>query len=381
MMEQPKNFGFGEDEAMLRDSARRFFSDNLPADRLHALVAGEFDPHRANQCKWDADLWKQVTELGWTAACVPEAEGGIGMPLVAAVALAEEAGRAGFPSPMLGTFNATFVLRACDSDAARTALSAVAEGTSMTLAVTNGRGSLNAGDTDVQVDASGRLTGSAHFVQDARKADRYLVSARGDSGVRPYHVERTADGHPAAPDVFVAPTRDQAILGFDSVSAVEVAPQGTGQAALDKALPAMLCVLSADMVGAGEWLLQTTAEYARTRVQFDRPIGFFQAIKHPLVNLMVEIDNAKSLTYNAASAVDICADDQLTLARMAKAQASSMAVYSGSRAVQFHGGIGFTWECWVQMFFKRQLHSQALLGDANHHRSHLAEVLIGPVAA
>ena len=378
---QPKDFGFGEDEAMLRDAAARFFSDNLPADRLHALVAADSDPHRDNRCQWDPDLWRQIVELGWTAVCVPESSGGVGMPLVAAIALAEQAGHAGFPGPLQTTLLSTAVLRACRTDAAGEALAKVAEGRAMSLAMSNAQGGLEPEDTGVTVDADGNLNGAAHFVQEARKVQTLLISARSAAGVGLYLVDAGADGLDIAPDVIIDLTRDQATLSFAGVSAIEVAAPGQGEAALLEALPAMLCIVSADMVGAGEWLLQTTAEYATTRVQFDRPIGFFQAIKHPLVNLMVEIDNAKSLTYNAACAIDIDADDALQLARMAKAQASDMAVFSGSRAVQFHGGIGFTWECYVQMFFKRQMHSQMLLGDAPYQRRKLAAMMIGPVAA
>ena len=134
------------------------------------------------------------------------------------------------------------------------------------------------------------------------------------------------------------------------------------------------------MVGAGEWLLQTTSEYARTRVQFDRNIGFFQAIKHPLVNLMIEIDDAKSLTYNAACGFDVGDAQAFDLARMAKSRASDMAVFSGSRAVQFHGGIGFTWEAYVHIYFKRQMHSQILFGDGRYQRAQLAQTVISSVA-
>ena len=159
-----------------------------------------------------------------------------------------------------------------------------------------------------------------------------------------------------------------------------LAAPGTGDAVIDAAMPALLCMLSADMVGAGEWLLQTTVEYTKTRVQFDRPLGFFQAVKHPLVNVMLQIDNAKSLTYNAACAFDHDPDSALRLARMAKSEASDMAVFSSSRAVQFHGGIGFTWECYVHLFFKRQMHSQVMLGDAKYQRALLADLVMGKAA-
>ena len=221
-------------------------------------------------------------------------------------------------------------------------------------------------------------------MQDARKAARFVVRARNAGGCGLYLVDAAADGLAILPDAIIDLTRDQATLSFEAVDAVEVAAPGDGDAAVARALPAMLCIVCADMVGSGEWLLQTTVDYATTRTQFDRPLGFFQAIKHPLVNLMVAIDGAKSLTYNAACAVDHDPDRALRFARMAKSAASDMAVRGASRAVQFHGGIGFTWECYVHLFFKRQMHNHVLLGDARHHRALLADEAIGalrPAAA
>ena len=380
MAGQPENFGFGEDEAMLRDAARRFFQDHYGADALHALVAVESDLHKPNVACWEPDHWRQIVELGWPAVCVPEAQGGVGMPLVAAVALAEEAGRAGFPSPLLSTFQAACILRACDTGAAREALGAIAGGMAMSVAMHDRRGEFGDGATDVTC-ADGRLHGTASFVQEARKAGRFLVRARHADGCGLYLVEAGADGLEIVPDAIVDLTRDQGTLSFHGVEAVEVAPPGQGDAALGRALPAMLCIVSADLVGAGEWLLQTTVEYATIRTQFDRPLGFFQAVKHPLVNCMLAIDGAKSLNYNAACAVDHEPERALRYARMAKAAASDMAVATASRAVQLHGGIGFTWECHVHLFFKRQMHGQVLLGDARHHRVLLAEEVIGAMAA
>ena len=380
MTTQPTNYGFGEDETMLRDAARKFFQDNASADALHKLVAGDYNPHRESACLWDESLWRQMIELGWTAACVPERAGGIGMPCVAAVALAEEAGRAAFPSPLLATFTSTFVLDACATATADAGLERIAGGAAMTLAISNSQGSLDLADTDVTVSADGTLTGTASYVQDARKCDTFIVSARGDDGVGLYLIEADSDGVEVIPDHINDLTRDQAAIRFDAANATEIAAQGSGVTALKKALPAILCVLSADMVGAGEWLLQTTSEYARTRVQFDRNIGFFQAIKHPLVNLMIEIDDAKSLTYNAACGFDVADAQAIDLARMAKSRASDMAVFSGSRAVQFHGGIGFTWEAYVHIYFKRQMHSQILFGDGRYQRAQLAQTVISSVA-
>lgn len=377
MAEQPRNFGFGEDEAMLRDSARRFFEDNYPADRLHALVAHDSNIHRPNDCVWNPDHWQQIVELGWPAVCIPESAGGIGMPLVAAVALAEEAGRAGFPSPLLATLNASFVLMHCGTDAANAALGDIAGGKATSLAISAKDGSQDFSRCDVSV-TDGKLNGTACYVQDARKAGQFVVSARHGAGIGLYLVDATAEGLELLPDSIIDLTRDQASLTFTNCPATELSADGVE--VLTRALPAILCITSADMVGAGEWLLQTTVEYAKTRVQFDRPLGFFQAVKHPLVNVMIAIDDARSLTYNAACAVDCEPERALNYARMAKSAAGDMAVFSASRAVQFHGGIGFTWECYVHLFFKRQMHNQVLFGDARYHRAELARALMGEAA-
>jgi len=377
---QPKNFGFGEDETMLRDSARKFFSDNCSADKIPNLVATDPNIHRSIDCVWDKNLWQQIVELGWTAVCVSESAGGIGMPAVAAVALAEEVGKAAFPSPLLSTFNATFVLNHCQSEAATAALGEIAEGKATTLAITNQEGSWDASATDVSVNNDGSLSGTAYFVQDAKKVAQLVVSAASDKGVGLYLVDTTAGGVQMVADGIIDLTRDQAHIEFSNASAIELAAPGTGNLAIDQAMPAILSIVSADMVGAGEWLLQTTVEYAKTRVQFDRPLGFFQAVKHPLVNVMLDIDRSKSLAYNAACAYDTDPDNALRLAHMAKSQAGDMAVFSASRAVQFHGGIGFTWECFVHLFFKRQMHNQVLFGDAKYHRALLADMVMGAAA-
>ena len=379
MREQPKNFGFGEEEIMLRDAARKFFADNCTPDKIHAQVAQDPDIDRPIECIWDKNLWQKIVDLGWTAVCVPEAAGGVGMPFVAAVAIAEEVGKAAFPSPLISTYCATAALIACNTEAANKALADIATGTPTTLAITNKKGSWRTSNTDVSV-SDNKLSGSAWFVQDAMKSDRLVVSAKGDQGIGLYLVNTGVTSLKIIPDGIIDLTRDQAHLHFDGVEAIELAAPGNGDTALTAAMPSILTLISADMVGAGEWLLQTTVEYAKTRIQFERPLGFFQAVKHPLVNIMLDIDRAKSLVYNAACSIDCNQDGAAMNARMAKSLASDMAVFASSRAVQFHGGIGFTWECYVHLFFKRQMHNQVLFGDGKYQRTLLAEMVMGKAA-
>jgi alkylation response protein AidB-like acyl-CoA dehydrogenase len=375
-MTQPNNFGFGEECALLKESARKFFAERMPTDALHALVAADPSPEREPQCQWDPQLWQEMVGLGWTMLAVPEASGGVGMPLVGVAGLAEELGRAALPCPLLPTFSATFVLAAC-GQGGEGALAEIAEGRSATLAVTDRHGSWSATDTGVSCE-NGRLNGTAWFVQDARKAERLLVSARSDAGLSLYWVAADAPGITVTPDRIVDLTRDQAHISFQDVAAEEVTANGA--AALNAAFPAIWTVLSADMVGAAEWQLQTTVEYVSARRQFDHPLGFFQAVKHPLVDVMIQTDQAKSLVYTAACAIDTEPERARQYAHMAKASASDTAAFASGRSVQCHGGIGFTWECFVHLYFKRQKHSQMLWGDAPWHRARLADILIGEVA-
>ncbi|MEP1472278.1 MAG: acyl-CoA dehydrogenase family protein [Halieaceae bacterium] len=375
-MAQPNNFGFGEEAALLKESARKFFADNCPTDRLHAMTAGDHNPERMPEANWDADLWQQLVELGWTMVAVPEAAGGLGMPAVAVAGLVEELGRAAFPCPLLPTLNASYVLAAC-GQAGEAALADIIAGKAATLAITNAQGSWNPGDTDVQCK-DGKLNGTASFVQDARKVDRLLVSAHSDAGLSLFWVDASASGVEIHPDAIVDLTRDQAHISFDDVVAQEVSSNGV--AALNDAFPAIWTLLAADIVGAGEWQLQTTVEYANARQQFDHPLGFFQAVKHPLVDVMVQIDEAKSLVYNAACAIDCEPERAAQFAHMAKACASDAAAYASSRSVQLHGGIGFTWECYVHLYFKRQKHSQMFWGDGPWHRARLADIVLGNAA-
>ncbi|MEM1156170.1 MAG: acyl-CoA dehydrogenase family protein, partial [Pseudomonadota bacterium] len=288
-----------------------------------------------------------------------------------------ELGRSGFPCPLLSTINVCYVLNACDGST-ESAFSEIAEGHGATLAITNKQGDWSPGKTDCEVQ-DGKLTGSAWFVQDARKASRLLVSAQSEAGLSLYWVDAAATGVTLHADRISDLTRDQARVEFDKVDTVMVARNGL--AALNRAMPAIWTALAADMVGAAEWQLQTTVDYANTRQQFDHPLGFFQAVKHPLVDVMIQIDKAKSLVYNAACAIDHEPERAEQFAHMAKAAASDAAAYASSRSVQLHGGIGFTWECYVHLFFKRQKHSQMLFGDGAWHRAKLADAVIGPVKA
>lgn len=383
-MGQPRDFGFGEEEQLIRDAARRFLNENAGIERLRRIVASDHRVAYENETPplaYDEELWRQIVELGWTSLAVPAESGGAGMRMVAVAALAEEAGRVALPSPLVATLLATCALREAGGEAARRYLERIVAGTPATLAITNAAGSWEPGDTDVKVTSSAGvlvLNGTAFFVQEARKSEFFIVSARAEKGVGLCAVDAETPGVTIRPDHILDLTRDQGRVELQDVRVSDsqiIAEPGEGAAVLRRATPALLTIVAADLCGAGEWQLQMTAEYAKLRKQFDRPIGFFQAVKHPIVNMMIEVDRARSLVYAAACAIDTEPRKAERFARMAKAAAADMAGFCSGRSVQLHGGIGFTWESDLHIYFKRQLHNQMLFGDGAHQRAKLAELL------
>jgi alkylation response protein AidB-like acyl-CoA dehydrogenase len=382
-----KDFGFGSDEEMLRDLARSFLREHLPVETLRRLVAGDHEAvySRGEPTRWDPALWKQIVELGWPGLAVPEAAGGAGFKLVGIAALVEEVGRHALPSPLIATLCASYALRACEGDAATPWLGRIADGAAASLAITGAQGAWDPAACDVEARREGDelvLDGSAHFVQDAFKVGWLVTSARCGNATLLCVVPADAPGLTLARDQIHDLTRDQATARFGGVRVPrENLVSDDAVAALARAWPALLVTVAADLCGTSEWQLQTSVEYARHRKQFDRPLGFFQAVKHPLVDAMVMIDRGKSLLYHAACCVDEGSEDALQAARMAKSAASDAGAFVSGRSVQLHGGIGFTWECDVHIFFKRSMHDQALFGDGVHQRRKLADALIGPIGS
>jgi alkylation response protein AidB-like acyl-CoA dehydrogenase len=277
------------------------------------------------------------------------------------------------------------VLRVARGAGAALWLARIADGLPASLAISDASGSWEPSDCGVAArDTPGGLVldGAAHFVQDAFKAAAFVISARRGDERLLCLVPRDARGLELRQDHIHDLTRDQATLRLDGVPvAASDLADAHALAALTRAWPALLVVVAADLCGSSEWQLQTTVRYAQQRVQFERPLGFFQAVKHPLVDAMVAIDRGRALVYAAAAAVDAGSDDALRLARMAKSAASDAGAFVSDRSVQLHGGVGFTWESDVHLFFKRSLHNQALFGDGVHQRRKLAELLIGPLDA
>jgi alkylation response protein AidB-like acyl-CoA dehydrogenase len=360
--------------------------ERLPMDKLRNLVAAAPEPvyDAGERAPWDEALWAEIVALGWTGLAIGEENGGSNISLAGIAAIVEEAGRHALPSPLIPTLSSSLVLRAAGSGAARAVMARIVGGAAASLAITNDRGSWEPGDAPLTAHADGDdlvLHGTARFVQDGFKADLFIASARLGDAIVLCAVDTKAEALTLEADHIHDLTRDQASVHFDGVRVGAGAILSRDAApVLRAAWPGLLALVSADLCGASEWLLQTTVAYAKERVQFDRPIGFFQAVKHPLVDAMVEIDRARSLLYHACAEIVAGSPQAEIAARMAKSAASDAAAEISNRSIQLHGGIGFTWEYGLHIHFKRNLHNQALFGDGVHQRARLAELLIGPVS-
>ena len=375
-MATPKDFGFTEDISMLKDTFAKFLSEQKTIENLRPSLKGTEDPYHGDQRSafYDTQSWQQTVELGIHAVSIPEDQGGIGMGLVAATAIAEEIGRYALATPLTNTLLATFLLRAIDSPEGNALLEAMAGGTRVGIALYGEDASLEGDSTDVRVE-DGKLQGQSWYVTDAQKSEILIVAAESAEGVDLYRVDCQSANVRVLDDRIVDLTRDQARIQFDGAEAQALTTVGRGLLSFQKALPALLTLTAADIAGAAEWQLQTTAEYAKVRSQFDRPIGFFQAVKHPIVDMMITADETRSLVYQAAAAFDFEPEDAARCAHLAKSSASDTAEFCANRSTQLHGGIGFTWEADVQIYHKRQMHSQFLFGDGIWQRAKLAELL------
>jgi alkylation response protein AidB-like acyl-CoA dehydrogenase len=364
----PVRFRYDEDHALLREGARRWLGERVTPAELRRLSS---DP-RGDRADW----WKEIAELGWTGLIVPEPCGGAGLGAVHLAVLAEETGRRLLPSPLLPTLLAAKLIELAGDDEQRARfLPRIARGEAIaSVAHVDASGAWEARATACAL-AGGRLTGDKAHVWAAPSAQLFVVPARDARGVlRLALVPSSDDAVGVEPEVVVDPSRRQGRVRFQSAPCEML--EGDADAAWAAWRPWAQTALAAEMAGGADAALSMTAAYAQTRVQFERPIGSFQAIKHPLVDVLMALEQLRSLVYAAASALDACDADAALLARMAKAAASETYPSACSRAVQFHGGYGFTEECDAHLYLRRALASRPAFGDAREQRAAIATTLL-----
>jgi alkylation response protein AidB-like acyl-CoA dehydrogenase len=376
------DIGFSQEQALLRDTARKFLDTACTTKyvRERMATAEAVTP----------EFWSQIAEQGWLGIIFAEEDGGSGLGLVDLVVLMEEMGRAVMPGPYFATaLLGGAAIREVGSAAQRQEyLPQIAEGRL--------RATLAAIEPNARWDASGimmnaqpmrggfSLSGVKLFAPDAHLADILVVAARTrdgstlEDGVSLFLVPKDAAGLEIALMPSIDETRKLCEVRFADVAVPQTAVLGDlheGWPALARVYDAASVALAAEMCGGAQRVLDMTVEYAKLRETFGRPIGSYQGVKHKCSDMLVEIENAKSLTYYAAWAIDEQQQDAPLAASMAKAYASDASRKVSNAGIQLHGGIGMTWEHDLHLYMKRGKASEVAFGDASWHRERVAALI------
>ena len=357
-----------DEQRALRDSVRRFLAGRAPLGRVRELMETPDGIDRA--------VWHQAgDQLGLQGIAIPEEYGGAGFTFAEQAIVLEELGAALYGGPYLASavLAATALLASDDEAARRELLPGIASGrTVATLAFTEDDGSWAPEAIRLAASADTRvLDGHKSFVLDGHTADLILVVARAGPGLSLFAVPAGANGLTRRGLPTLDQTRKLARLEFDSVPARLIA--GDGAAVLARTLDVAAVAQAAEQLGGAQRALDMAVAYARTREQFGRPIGSFQAVKHRCADLLLEVESLRSAVNYAAAAVAEDSAEIPVVAALVAAYASDVYFHVAAENIQIHGGIGFTWEHDAHLYFKRAKASELFLGDASYHREHLAE--------
>jgi alkylation response protein AidB-like acyl-CoA dehydrogenase len=376
------DIGFTEEQELLSDTARKFLDSECDTQFVRRMMATE--------AAMTPEFWGKLAENGWLGIAYPEEYGGSGLGLVDLVVLMEEVGRAVMPGPFPATvlLGGAAIAEAGSAEQRLEYLPGIAAGeVKATLAATEPNARWDAaGITLAAREARGgfTLSGTKLFVPDAHLADVLVVAARPkdgstmEDGVSLFLVPKGTAGVTVRVLPSVDETRKLCEVKFDNVAVPAGALLGElhqGWPALARVVDRAAVALAAEMCGAAQRVLDMTVDYAKLRVAFGKPIGIYQGVKHKCADMLIEIENAKSLTYYAAWAVDESEPDAAMAVSMAKAAASDAGRKVCAAGIQLHGGIGMTWEHDLQLYLKRAKASEIALGDATWHRERIARLL------
>lgn len=347
------DFVFTEEQSMIAETARAFFGENATSERTRKAMAGD---------GVDRQLFRDFCEeLGLGGVIVPEELGGVGLGNVEMAIVAEAAGYNVAALPLLGLNIAAAMLAAGSSEAQKSELlPAILAGEKIAAAV---------GNDTITFDGNS-LSGTFDFVPHGGVADVFILAHPDQAWVVP----ADADGLTVTSHTTMDQTRPLATITLNSVAGE---PLADTQAAIVASQAAAWITLAAEALGGAQACLDRTVQYANERVQFGRPIGSFQAYKHRLADMMIEIEQARSAVYWAACANDEGSDDPQLALHAAKAFCADTFFKCAADMIQLHGGIGFTWEHDAHLFFKRARSIQTLLLDGNWHREQVATHILG----
>jgi alkylation response protein AidB-like acyl-CoA dehydrogenase len=372
------DFGFSQEQEMLRATARKFFENECPSTFVRARMEEDAGV--------TADFWKKLAEQGWLGLVYPEEFGGTGLGFVDLTVLMEEMGRAVMPGPFLSTLLAGLaILEAGSAEQKKEWLAKLSDGAAKaSLAWTEPSARWDAAGVTTGARNTGEkwtLTGTKLFVPDAHLADVLVVASRTSEGKRPedgvslFLVEAGAKGLTTKLLPTMDQTRKLCEVKLDGTPGVLLGAKDAGWAPLERVVQRATVVLCAEMCGGAQKVLDMTTEYAKIRIAFGKPIGSYQGVKHRAADMLVDVENAKSLTYYAAWAVDENVPEAALACSMAKAYTSDAYRKVAGAGIQLHGGIGFTWEHDLHLYFKRAKSSEFTFGDATYHRERVAQLI------
>jgi alkylation response protein AidB-like acyl-CoA dehydrogenase len=373
------DFAFTEEQEELRESAQGFLEEFSGSEQIRRAMESELG--------YDPELWKQIgAELGWTSVVIPEEYGGLGLSYVELVALQEMMGGALLCAPFFASvcLGGNALLLGGSEEQKQEHLPGIAEGqTRATLAYAEANGRWDADGIEAVARQDGSdfvLNGTKTFVVDGHCADLLIVAARsegssGEAGVSLFVVPGDHAGVERRMLPTMDQTRRQAEVTFNDVrlpASSLMGAEGAGWAPLAETLDRAAVALAAEQIGGAQRCLDMAVDYAKEREQFGRPIGSFQAIKHKCADLMVVVESGRSAAYYAGCVVAEAGDELPVVASLAKAYCSEAYFKCAADSLQIHGGVGFTWEYDVHLYFKRARSSQTLLGDPAFHRERVA---------
>jgi alkylation response protein AidB-like acyl-CoA dehydrogenase len=366
------NFAFSEEQEQLREIVKEFMTVKSPETEVRRLMETE--------AGYDESVWQQMAEqMGLQALIVPEEFGGSGYSYVELTVVLEEMGRRLLCAPFFSTvvLGANTLIHSGDDEAKAAHLPGIASGeTIATLAFTEANGRWDEEGITATAAKDGdtwKISGTKMYVLDGTIANLLLVAARTDAGVSIFAVQGDADGVTRTALSTMDQTRKQAKIEFDGAEGTLVGEDGAGWATISRVLDLAAVALAAEQVGGAQECLEMAVEYAKDRVQFGRPIGSFQAIKHKCADMLLEVESSKSAAYYAAWCAAELNDELPSVASLAKAYCSEAYFHTTAENIQIHGGIGFTWEHPAHLYFKRAKSSELLFGDPTYHRELLAQ--------
>jgi alkylation response protein AidB-like acyl-CoA dehydrogenase len=376
------DFAFSEQQELLRTSARQFLERECPFDMVRRW---NDDPQG-----YSPDLWQKMAALGWMGLVLPETYGGSGLSFADLTILMEEMGRVLLPAPFFSSIalGALTLLETGSDEQRRQLLPRLVRGEiKVCVAVLEADGRYDPRGISMRASIRGNratLNGLKLFVVDAHVSDYIICVARTrggrdpESGISLFVLDITSPGIACTPLIGIDQTRRLCEVSFTRVGVSLDAMLGGRNAAwptLQQALDKATVALCAEMVGGAEKAMEMCVDYGKTRVQFGRPIGSFQAVKHKIADMKVWVENAKSVVHYAAWAVDHNAPEASRAASMAKAYCSEMYTQVTADGIQVHGGVGFTWDHHMHLFFKRAKSSEVLLGNTTWHRERTAALI------